>query len=108
MTKKEFIELIEDYPDNAEIVVSNYTIAFNVSCVEYHELWNQIRLSEEQAAKQMTKEYEWFGYKFMTHLMSAVNRYARDGWRLVNVVYDGKHYFAVLERDKVEKVEMKI
>ncbi|HJI08739.1 MAG TPA: hypothetical protein OIL90_01220 [Phascolarctobacterium faecium] len=56
----------------------------------------------------MTKEYEWFGYKFMTHLMSAVNRYARDGWRLVNVVYDGKHYFAVLERDKVEKVEMKI
>lgn len=30
------------------------------------------------------------------------------GWWLVNVVYDGKHYFAVLERDKVEKVEMKI
>lgn len=47
MTKKEFIELIEEYPDNAEIVVSNYTIAFNVTCVEYHELWNQIRLSEE-------------------------------------------------------------
>ncbi len=47
MTKKEFIELIEGYPDNAEIVVSNYTIAFNVTCVEYHECWNQIRLSEE-------------------------------------------------------------
>lgn len=62
MTKKEFIqcvvkppalavgsvnELIEEYPDNAEIVVSNYTIAFNVTCVEYNELWNQIRLSEE-------------------------------------------------------------
>lgn len=47
MTKKEFIELIEEYPDNAEIVVSNYTIAFNVTCVEYHDLWNQIRLSEE-------------------------------------------------------------
>lgn len=30
MTKKEFIELIEEYPDNAEIVVSNYTIAFNL------------------------------------------------------------------------------
>lgn len=47
MTKKEFIELIEGDPDNAEIVVSNYTIAFNVTCVEYHECWNQIRLSEE-------------------------------------------------------------
>ena len=47
MTKKEFIELIEEYPDNAEIVVSNYTIDFTVTRVEYHELWNQIRLSEE-------------------------------------------------------------
>lgn len=47
MTKKEFIELIEGYPDNAEIVVSNYTIAFNVTCVEDHECRNQIRLSEE-------------------------------------------------------------
>jgi hypothetical protein len=47
MTKKEFIELIEEYPDNAEIVVSNYTIGFNVNCVEYHDLWNQIQLSEE-------------------------------------------------------------
>lgn len=47
MTKRDFIEMIENMPDEAELVVSNYTIAFNVSCVEYHELWNQIRLSEE-------------------------------------------------------------
>lgn len=47
MTKEELLEMLEEYPDDAEIVVSNYTIAFNVTCVEYHELWNQIRLSEE-------------------------------------------------------------
>ena len=102
MTKKEFIELIEDYPDNAEIVVSNYTIAFNVSCVEYHELWNQIRLSEEQAVKQMTKEYEWFGYKDMMQLMNAIKAYDYDGWQLVSVGHNGKFYFAVVQRDKIE------
>lgn len=49
----------------------------------------------------MTKEYEWFGYKFMTHLMSAVNRYARDGWRLVNIVHNGGYFAAMLEREKI-------
>lgn len=48
MTKQAFIEMIENLPDNAEIVVSNYTIAFVVTDVEYDELWNQIILSGEQ------------------------------------------------------------
>lgn len=43
MTKQDFIEMIENMPDNAELVVSNYTIGF----VEYDEPWNQIRLSGE-------------------------------------------------------------
>ena len=47
MTKQAFIEMIENVPDNAEIVVSNYTIAFVVTDVEYDELWNQIILSGE-------------------------------------------------------------
>lgn len=47
MTKQAFIEMIENMPDNAEIVVSNYTIAFVVTDVEYDKLWNQIRLSGE-------------------------------------------------------------
>lgn len=48
MTKQAFIEMIENVPDNAELVVSNYTIGFVVTDVEYDELWNQIRLSGEQ------------------------------------------------------------
>lgn len=32
---------------DAELVVSNYTIGFVVTDVEYNELWNQIRLSGE-------------------------------------------------------------
>ena len=47
MTKRAFIEMIENMPDNAELVVSNYTIGFVVTDVEYDELWNQIRLSGE-------------------------------------------------------------
>lgn len=47
MTKQAFIEMIENMPDNAELVVSNYTIGFVVTDVEYNELWNQIRLSGE-------------------------------------------------------------
>lgn len=47
MTKRDFIEMIENVPDNAELVVSNYTIGFVVTDVEYDELWNQIILSGE-------------------------------------------------------------
>lgn len=47
MTKQAFIEMIENVPDNAELVVSNYTIGFVVTDVEYNELWNQIILSGE-------------------------------------------------------------
>ena len=47
MTKQDFIEMIENLPDDAELVVSNYTIGFVVTVVEYNELWNQIRLSGE-------------------------------------------------------------
>lgn len=47
MTKQAFIAMIENLPDNAELVVSNYTIGFVVTDVEYNELWNQIRLSGE-------------------------------------------------------------
>lgn len=47
MTKQAFIEMIENVPDDAELVVSNYTIGFVVTDVEYDELWNQIRLSGE-------------------------------------------------------------
>lgn len=31
MTKQAFIEMIENVPDNAELVVSNYTIGFVVT-----------------------------------------------------------------------------
>lgn len=37
MTKQAFIEMIENMPDNAELVVSNYTIGFVVTDVEYDE-----------------------------------------------------------------------
>ena len=47
MTKQDFIEMIENLPDDAELVVSNYTIGFVVTDVEYNELWNQIRSSGE-------------------------------------------------------------
>lgn len=47
MTKQDFIEMIENLPDDAELVVSNYTIGFVVTDVEYNELWNLIRLSGE-------------------------------------------------------------
>lgn len=47
MTKQAFIEMIENMPDDAELVVSNYTIDFVVTDVEYNELWNQIILSGE-------------------------------------------------------------
>lgn len=45
MTKQDFIEMIENLPDNAELVVSNYTVGFVVTDVEYNELWNQIILN---------------------------------------------------------------
>lgn len=45
MTKRDFIEMIENVPDDAELVVSTYTIGFVVTDVEYDELWNEIRLS---------------------------------------------------------------
>lgn len=47
MTKRDFIEMIENVPDDAELVVSNYTIGFVATDVEYNELWNQIILSSE-------------------------------------------------------------
>lgn len=47
MTKQAFIEMIENMPDDAELVVSNYTIGFVASDVEYNELWDQIILSSE-------------------------------------------------------------
>lgn len=47
MTKQAFIEMIENMPDDAELVVSNYTIGFVVTDGEYNELWNQIILSGE-------------------------------------------------------------
>lgn len=47
MTKQAFIEMIENMPDDAELVVSNYTIGFVLTDVEYNELWNQIILSGE-------------------------------------------------------------
>lgn len=39
--------LIHSKPDDAELVVSNYTIGFVATDVEYNELWNQIILSSE-------------------------------------------------------------
>lgn len=47
MTKQDFIEMIENMPDDAELMVSNYTIGFVVTDVEYNELWNHIILSGE-------------------------------------------------------------
>jgi hypothetical protein len=39
MTKQAFIEMIENMPDDAELVVSNYTIGFVATDVEYNELY---------------------------------------------------------------------
>ena len=50
----------------------------------------------------MTKEYEWFGYKDMMQLMNAIKAYDYDGWQLVSVGHNGKFYFAVVQRDKIE------
>lgn len=38
----------------------------------------------------------------MTNLMIDVNKDACKGWRLVNIVHNGKFYFAVVQRDKIE------
>lgn len=50
----------------------------------------------------MSKEYEYFGYKDMMNLMSAIKAYDYDGWQLVSVGHNGKFYFAVVQRDKIE------
>lgn len=52
--------------------------------------------------KKMSKEYECFGYKDMMNLMSAIKAYDYDGWQLVSVGHNGKFYFAVVQRDKIE------
>lgn len=53
----------------------------------------------------MSKEYECFRYKDMMQLMSAIKVYDYDGWQLVSVGYNGKFYFAVVQRDKIETEE---
>ena len=53
----------------------------------------------------MSKEYECFGYKDMMNLMSAIKAYDYDGWQLVSVGHNGKFYFAVVQRDKIETEE---
>lgn len=53
----------------------------------------------------MSKEYECFGYKDMMQLMSAIKAYDYDGWQLVSVGHNGKFYFAVVQRDKIETEE---
>lgn len=50
----------------------------------------------------MIKEYKWIGYKDMMNLMSAIKAYDYDGWQLVSVGHNGKFYFAVVQRDKIE------
>ena len=52
--------------------------------------------------KKMSKEYECFGYKDMMQLMNAIKAYDYDGWQLVSVGHNGKFYFAVVQRDKIE------
>ena len=34
--------------------------------------------------------------------MSAIKAYDYDGWQLVSVGHNGKFYFAVVQRDKIE------
>lgn len=53
----------------------------------------------------MSKEYECFGYKDMMQLMSAIKAYDYDDWQLVSVGHNGKFYFAVVQRDKIETGE---
>lgn len=53
----------------------------------------------------MIKEYKWIGNTYMTNLMIDVNKDACKGWRLVNVGHNGKFYFAVVQRDKIETEE---
>lgn len=50
----------------------------------------------------MSKEYECFEYKDMMQLMNAIKAYNYDGWQLVSVGHNGKFYFAVVQRDKIE------
>lgn len=50
----------------------------------------------------MIKEYKWIGNTYMTNLMSAIKAYDYDGWQLVSVGHNGKFYFAVVQRDKIE------
>lgn len=42
------------------------------------------------------------GYKDMMQLMNAIKAYDYDGWQLVSVGHNGKFYFAVVQRDKIE------
>lgn len=53
----------------------------------------------------MSKEYECFRYKGMMQLMSVIKAYDYDGWQLVSVGHNGKFYFAVVQRDKIETEE---
>lgn len=52
--------------------------------------------------EKMSKEYECFRYKDMMQLMNAIKAYDYDGWQLVSVGHNGKFYFAVVQRDKIE------
>lgn len=38
----------------------------------------------------------------MMNLMSAIKAYDYDGWQFVSVGHNGKFYFAVVQRDKIE------
>lgn len=53
----------------------------------------------------MIKEYKWIGNTYMTNLMIDVNKDACNGWQLVSVGHNGKFYFAVVQRDKIETEE---
>lgn len=53
----------------------------------------------------MIKEYKLIGNKDMMQLMSAIKAYDYDGWQLVSAGHNGKFYFAVVQRDKIETEE---
>lgn len=48
----------------------------------------------------MTKQYKWCIRRNFPDLMDAIDEYAREGWRLVNFIYDNRDYIAIVERDK--------
>lgn len=48
----------------------------------------------------MTKEYYYLSDYYMSRLIREMDKFAKEGWQLVNVFHDGRDYVAVLERDK--------